>query len=61
MPVYSYACTRCGPMEIHQSISDDSLTGCPECGGSEFKKTYNSVGVSFKGKGFYTTDSRSTK
>lgn len=61
MPVYSYYCTRCGPMDVSQPISENSLTGCPECGSMEFKKTYNSVGVSFKGKGFYTTDSRSSK
>ena len=40
-----------------QSFSDDALTECPACGGV-LRKQYGSVGVSFKGSGFYRTDSR---
>jgi predicted nucleic acid-binding Zn ribbon protein len=39
-----------------QSFSDDALTICPECKG-EIRKVYSSVGVVFKGSGFYKTDS----
>lgn len=59
MPTYQYACTQCGhAFEQYQSFSEDSLTVCPECGG-ELRKVFNSVGVVFKGSGFYKTDSRS--
>lgn len=37
-------------------MSDAALTKCPECGG-ELKKVFGNVGVSFKGSGFYRTDS----
>lgn len=60
MPTYAYACKDCGhAFDIQQSFSDDSLTVCPECRG-KLRKKFNSVGVVFKGSGFYRTDSRST-
>ncbi|CAN7320616.1 FmdB family zinc ribbon protein [Knoellia sp. LjRoot47] len=60
MPTYAYACRDCDHhFEAVQSFSDDSLTVCPECGGS-LRKVFNSVGVVFKGSGFYRTDSRSS-
>ncbi len=59
MPTYAYACKDCGhAFDIQQSFSDDSLTICPECEG-KLRKKFNSVGVVFKGSGFYRTDSRS--
>lgn len=59
MPTYQYACKDCGnQFEQVQSFSDPSLTTCPSCGGS-LRKVYGSVGVVFKGSGFYRTDSRS--
>ncbi|USQ79511.1 FmdB family transcriptional regulator [Ornithinimicrobium faecis] len=58
MPTYSYACKDCdNAFDIQQAFSDDSLTVCPECGGA-LRKRYGSVGVVFKGSGFYRTDSR---
>ncbi|WP_338890042.1 FmdB family zinc ribbon protein [Rhodococcus sovatensis] len=59
MPTYSYACTECdNKFDIVQSFSDDSLTVCPQCTG-KLRKLFNSVGIVFKGTGFYRTDSRS--
>ncbi|MBJ7290959.1 FmdB family zinc ribbon protein [Williamsia sp.] len=59
MPTYSYACTQCdNRFDIFQSFTDDSLTECPKCGG-KLRKLFNSVGIVFKGSGFYRTDSRS--
>jgi putative FmdB family regulatory protein len=59
VPTYAYACKDCGhAFDIQQSFSDDSLTVCPECRG-KLRKKFNSVGVVFKGSGFYRTDSRS--
>ncbi|WP_298175842.1 FmdB family zinc ribbon protein [Saccharomonospora sp.] len=59
MPTYQYACKECDHrFEVVQSFSDASLTDCPECQGP-LRKLYGSVGVIFKGSGFYRTDSRS--
>lgn len=59
MPVYAYACKDCGhAFDIRQSFSEDALTVCPECGG-DLRKKFNTVGVVFKGSGFYRNDSRS--
>jgi putative FmdB family regulatory protein len=59
VPTYAYTCTACGhAFDIHQSFSDDALTVCPECSG-RLRKVFSSVGVTFKGSGFYRTDSRS--
>ena len=58
MPTYAYACTDCGHhFETVQSFSDDSLTVCPQCEG-RLRKLFNTVGVVFKGSGFYRNDSR---
>lgn len=59
MPTYAYACKDCGhAFEIVQSFSDNSLTECPDCHHQSLRKQFNSVGVVFKGSGFYRTDSR---
>ncbi|WP_336704813.1 FmdB family zinc ribbon protein [Micrococcus terreus] len=59
MPTYAYACKDCGhQFDAVQSFSDDALTACPQCQGT-LRKLFNSVGVVFKGSGFYRTDSRS--
>ena len=59
MPTYQYVCTECAtPLEAVQKFTDDALTVCPTCGG-KLRKVFSSVGVVFKGSGFYRTDSRS--
>jgi putative FmdB family regulatory protein len=59
VPTYQYACTACGhDFEAVQRFSDASLTDCPECAG-RLRKVFSSVGIVFKGSGFYRTDSRS--
>jgi len=58
VPTYSYACTECdNRFDAVQAFTDDALTACPECSG-RLRKLFNSVGVVFKGSGFYRTDSR---
>jgi putative FmdB family regulatory protein len=58
VPTYQYACTACGHrFDAVQSFSDNALTECPECSG-KLRKLFGSVGVVFKGPGFYRTDSR---
>jgi putative FmdB family regulatory protein len=59
VPTYQYVCTACGQdLEAVQSFSDAALTECPACSG-RLRKKFSSVGVVFKGSGFYRTDSRS--
>ena len=63
MPTYQYACTNtsCGSrFELVQAFTDPSVTECPVCG-QPVRKVYGSVGVVFKGSGFYRTDSRAEK
>jgi putative FmdB family regulatory protein len=60
MPTYQYACTNpeCGNrFELVQSFTDAAAAECPVCG-QPVRKVYGSVGVVFKGAGFYRTDSR---
>jgi putative FmdB family regulatory protein len=61
VPTYQYTCTACGhELEAVQSFTDDPLTQCPACNG-RLRKRYGSVGVVFKGPGFYRTDSRASE
>lgn len=61
MPTYSYACTECdNRFDAVQAFSDDALTECPKCHG-RLRKLFGSVGVVFKGSGFYRTDNRDSK
>jgi putative FmdB family regulatory protein len=58
VPTYSYACTECdNRFDAVQAFTDDALTSCPQCTG-RLRKLFNSVGVVFKGSGFYRNDSR---
>lgn len=58
MPTYEYACKQCGEhLEVVQSFQDEPLRECPRCGG-ELRKVFGSIGIVFKGSGFYKTDSR---
>ena len=58
MPTYEYLCKKCGHnFEIVQSFSDDPLTKCPQCKGA-LRKVFGNVGITFKGSGFYKTDSK---
>ncbi|RBA39122.1 FmdB family transcriptional regulator [Dietzia maris] len=60
MPTYSYRCRDCDvAFDIQQSFDEDSLTVCPRCDGT-LRKLFNTVGVVFKGSGFYRTDSRAS-
>ena len=61
MPTYQYACTNadCGNrFELVQAFTDPAASECPVCA-QPVRKVYGSVGVVFKGSGFYRTDSRS--
>lgn len=60
MPVYTYRCKNCGhEFQTRQRMTDDPLKECPVCEG-EVRRVISSVGVVYKGKGFYVTDNRSS-
>ena len=61
MPVYTYRCLdNDHEFQARQRMMDDPLTECPVCGGP-VRRVVSSVGVVFKGSGFYVTDNRSSK
>jgi putative FmdB family regulatory protein len=63
VPTYQYVCTNPEgkhEFEVVQSFSDPAVTTCTECG-APVRKVYGSVGVVFKGSGFYRTDSRTSE
>ena len=60
MPTYQYVCTNPDgkhEFELVQSFTDEPARECTVCG-APVRKVYGSVGVVFKGSGFYRTDSR---
>lgn len=62
MPIYVYKFTDTGEtIEVHQAFTDDALTEYPHPSDGTVravKKVFQPVGVTFKGGGFYKTDSR---
>lgn len=57
MPTYHYRCKSCGhEFEEFQSMSEDALTLCPECGKHRLVRVISGAGLVFKGSGFYLTD-----
>jgi putative FmdB family regulatory protein len=61
VPTYQYACTNPEgkhEFEVVQSFTDAPVAECPTCA-TPVRKVYGSIGVVFKGSGFYRTDSRS--
>lgn len=62
MPTYVYKFTDTGEtIEVHQAFTDDALTEYPHPADGTVrpvKKVFQPVGVTFKGGGFYKTDSR---
>ena len=64
MPTYVYKFVDTGEtIEIQQSFHEDSLTEAvhPQSGETlPVKKVFQPVGVTFKGDGFYKTDSRAS-
>ena len=73
MPTYEYRCRTCDArFEVQQSFSEDSLTRCPTTaseqsplacaapGEGDVRKVFSAPSITFKGDGFYKTDSRSS-
>ena len=58
MPLYKYRCTECESTfkVLQKNGKKDEKPECPECGSSEVERMISSVGIRFKGNGFYRTD-----
>ena len=57
MPIYDYRCSSCNAnMNITRSILEkEKVPTCATCN-LPFIRVYSSVGVTFKGSGFYSKD-----
>lgn len=55
MPIYEYRCDNDHEVEVIQTMSDDALTECPECG-APTRRVLHSPAIHFKGSGFHNTD-----
>ena len=57
MPTYEYECKKCSyNFELFQSMSDEPIKICPQCGKEVRRLIFGGAGVIFKGPGFYVTD-----
>jgi putative FmdB family regulatory protein len=62
MPTYEYECKVCGHrFDAFQSMQDDPLKICPECGKELRRLIFGGSGVIFKGSGFYVNDKGGSK
>ena len=58
MPLYDYACTKCGrTFEVRRGFNETHDAPCAACG-AQVRRVFNAAPVLFKGSGFYVTDSR---
>lgn len=55
MPIYEYACEKCGVFETTQRITEPPLKKCPTCKG-KVKKLISNTSFQLKGSGWYVTD-----
>lgn len=59
MPIYEYECLTCSVrFERKQSVNDEAIKTCPDCGG-KVRKIFYAAPIIFKGSGFYKTDNAS--
>lgn len=55
MPIYEYRCDEGHEVEVMQSITEEPLEKCPECG-VPTRRVLHSPAIHFKGSGFHNTD-----
>lgn len=55
MPIYEYRCDNGHTFEVMQSMREDALTKCQECG-APARRVLHSPAIHFKGSGFHNTD-----
>jgi putative FmdB family regulatory protein len=57
VPIYEYACQKCGhELEALQKVSDPVLRKCPACGALRLKRLVSAPQFRLKGTGWYETD-----
>lgn len=57
MPIYEYACARCGAeKEILHGISEQPQIECEHCKGEHLQRLVSAAGFRLKGGGWYETD-----
>ena len=57
MPIYEYACKKCGhTLDALQKMSDDPLVDCPQCRAPDLKRLISAPRFRLKGQGWYETD-----
>ena len=58
MPLYKYRCSNCDNTFkiLQRNGNKNEDPECPECGAEETERVISSVGIRFKGSGFYRTD-----
>jgi putative FmdB family regulatory protein len=62
--MYEYQCRDCGSkFEINIPLFCNMVTKitCPDCKSENIRKLFNSIGVIFKGNGFYQNDTNPGK
>ena len=61
MPTYEYKCKKCGnTFEKFQSITADPIKYCKSCDGEVYRMISKNANFILKGKGYYSTDNRSS-
>jgi len=55
LPIYEYRCANGHEFEVMQSMGQDPIAVCQQCGAS-VERVFRPIAVHFKGSGFYTTD-----
>jgi putative FmdB family regulatory protein len=54
MPLYEYACEKCGELtEVMQKVSDPAPAKCPHCGSKKLSKVMSRTSFQLKGGGWY--------
>jgi len=57
MPLYKYRCNDCDNIfKILQLNGEEEDPVCPKCDSRNVERMVSSVGIRFKGNGFYRTD-----
>ena len=57
MPTYEYLCRKCDTVfERFQSMTEEPVKTCEQCGGEVERLIGAGAGLIFKGSGFYATD-----
>lgn len=59
MPTYDYECDNGHQFEAFQSMKEDPLVHCVQCGANVRRRIGPGAGFIFKGGGFYQTEYRS--